>query len=352
MRTTLPRRVTRRRRMTRHLYIETLERRQLLAADVLTAASPDLSGPAQDVNGDELQPPPPPLAQVHGVKWQDLNGNGRREQDEAGLPGVIIYSDLDGNGRFSEGEPTAVSMRDDPNTRVDETGRYWLTDLDFGPQVIREVQPDGFRQTFPGPKTEIHDLARQLFAPGVAQQFQLTEVGSSVNDDGSADLELTFTVVWPDSCGSLIHDVTPTVTDGRIFVPLLGEQVGEACLTVITPETQTVHVGPLKPGEYQLSSILHEDLRSGFFHPTRGLSALIGVGSGGAHFLELHPGDVAEGINFGNQPFEGGGSIHGVKWLDKNGNAQRDSDEPGSRASPSIWTSTTTASSTTTNLTP
>ena len=46
------------------------------------------------------------------------------------------------------------------------------------------------------------------------------------------------------------------------------------------------------------------------------------------HEVSLLTGEIVEGIDFGNQP-EQSASIHGLKWLDANGNATRDADEPG-----------------------
>ena len=35
---------------------------------------------------------------IHGTKWQDTNGNARRDINEPGLPGVTIYVDRNNNG--------------------------------------------------------------------------------------------------------------------------------------------------------------------------------------------------------------------------------------------------------------
>ena len=88
---------------------------------------------------------------VHGVKWLDLNGNGRRDDDEPGLAGVVIYSDLNHNGALDQHEPHTITLQDSPLTAVDETGLYWLEDLEFGQHLLREIVPAGFTQTFPGP---------------------------------------------------------------------------------------------------------------------------------------------------------------------------------------------------------
>ena len=48
----------------------------------------------------------------------------------------------------------------------------------------------------------------------------------------------------------------------------------------------------------------------------------------GEHRVTLEPGSVVEGLDFGNFGTSPG-SIHGVKWLDENGNGERDPGEPG-----------------------
>ena len=88
---------------------------------------------------------------IHGVKWEDLNGNAERDPREPGLAGVAIYLDVNGNGAFDRGEPNGTTMRDDPLTAVDETERYWIENVQPGSYLVREVVPDGFVQTFPRP---------------------------------------------------------------------------------------------------------------------------------------------------------------------------------------------------------
>ena len=44
---------------------------------------------------------------LHGVKWLDEDGNGERNASEPGLPGVVVYLDLNSNGVLDEGEPIA-----------------------------------------------------------------------------------------------------------------------------------------------------------------------------------------------------------------------------------------------------
>jgi Ca2+-binding RTX toxin-like protein len=86
---------------------------------------------------------------VTGTKWLDLNRNGRRDPDEPGLPGIVIYLDKNGNGRRDRNEVYTVTQFDDPSTPEDESGRYEFTGLLPGNYTVREDLPEGFVQTYP-----------------------------------------------------------------------------------------------------------------------------------------------------------------------------------------------------------
>lgn len=76
-----------------------------------------------------------------GLKFNDTNGNGLRDTGEAGVGGVWIYYDLDGDGRLDIGEPSIQSKAD---------GSYTLPSISAGTYVIREVLDPGWVQTLPG----------------------------------------------------------------------------------------------------------------------------------------------------------------------------------------------------------
>lgn len=94
--------------------------------------------------GDLPAPPAPGPTTISGIKFHDLDDDGRLDLNEPGLAGVVIHVDLDGDGQFDFGEPT---------TRTDAAGRYSIT-LD-NPQAgefsIRESIPPGWEQKLPGP---------------------------------------------------------------------------------------------------------------------------------------------------------------------------------------------------------
>ncbi|MEM7315800.1 MAG: hypothetical protein AAF497_21905, partial [Planctomycetota bacterium] len=77
---------------------------------------------------------------VHGIKFEDLNGNGVQDEGEVGLPGWEFYADLDDDGMYDAGEPIAMSMDD---------GSYWLEGIPSGTWEIRERPQPGWAQTVP-----------------------------------------------------------------------------------------------------------------------------------------------------------------------------------------------------------
>ena len=97
-------------------------------------------GPADDVSdldsGDRYRP-----SEIHGVKFEDLNGNHHRDPGESGIAGVTIFIDLNRDNVLDEGI--------EPSTLTGADGSYEFLDLDVGGYIVREVVPEGWVQTFP-----------------------------------------------------------------------------------------------------------------------------------------------------------------------------------------------------------
>ncbi len=70
--------------------------------------------------------------------------------ESSALAGVTVYLDLNNNGLLDTNEPTQITASDNPNTlEIDETGQYRFTNLTPGTYIVREVVPEGYKQTFP-----------------------------------------------------------------------------------------------------------------------------------------------------------------------------------------------------------
>lgn len=111
---------------------------------------------------------PRQIATTTGVKFHDLNGDGRREECEVipgtiqppcvrepGVPGVWIFLDYDNDTRLDIGEPSAITG---PH------GEYTITADRNGTFFLREVMTPGWTQTFPGGAAEAHRVTITDFA--------------------------------------------------------------------------------------------------------------------------------------------------------------------------------------------
>jgi hypothetical protein len=108
--------------------------------------------------------------QISGVKFNDADADGVRDAGEAGVSGVMIYADLNNDGRVSIVEPSAVT---------DFFGRYTLKNLTAGNgYIIREVVPPGRVQTVPGATALPNPFAHS----GIIVQSGQTTTGINFGD--------------------------------------------------------------------------------------------------------------------------------------------------------------------------
>ncbi len=78
--------------------------------------------------------------EVHGVDFEDLNGNHVRDDGEPAVVGATVFVDLDRNDSLDPGEPTAITSAD---------GSYTFSGLATGAYVIREVLQPGYSRSYP-----------------------------------------------------------------------------------------------------------------------------------------------------------------------------------------------------------
>lgn len=243
-------------------------------------------------------------ATVEGVKWIDLNGNGQRERNEPPMAGVVIYADLNDNRQRDDNEPFTRSLADDPATPMNEAGLYRLEGVPAKEVVIREVVPEEYHQTYPTEVTEILDSVSVDVPGGRAYDLQWLTARSEVGPEGRIDLGLTFEVTWRDGCGTLLPDQAKVDREGdRIHVQLFGTHIGRACTLALKPESQTVRLSDVPAGRYAVRTVLMESPRPGEeFEPSFVLEGRLSVGGPGGHAVVLQPGEVRQGLHFGNQP--------------------------------------------------
>jgi hypothetical protein len=81
--------------------------------------------------------------EIRGVKFNDLNGNGERDEGEPGIAGIRIYVDINQDGRINLLEPSGIT---------DSSGAYRILNVPAGTDLhVREAAQPGYMQTFPDP---------------------------------------------------------------------------------------------------------------------------------------------------------------------------------------------------------
>ena len=326
---------TKRRPGQKQLHCERLEDRRLLAGDGVT----------ESLEGDDTLGSPDPLpplesGSIHGRKWEDFNADGYQDDDEPGLAGVTIYSDRNFDGRIDTVEPHTVTMRDDPETDFDETGLYLLEGLHPGFHMVREIVPEEFRQTFPS------------LPPGyqpppwgdASAHVVFVDAGATVEgvDFGNQKIEPASVhgIKWLDKNGNGQRDQhEPGLPGVTIYVDFNRNGM----LDDDEPHTRTMEDNPLtdfdETGRYGLNHLpagehwVAEVIPDGFVQtfPSHQVIAIFPPPpGGGVHEVKLEPGELVERIDFGNRREQStGGFVQGIKWLDENGNGQRDRYESG-----------------------
>lgn len=127
--------------------------------------------------------------EIHGVKWNDENGNQTKDAGEAALQGWTIYIDANDNGQLDA---------DERSTTTDANGNYAFTGLQSGTYRVREVLKSGWKQTRPtAGYTDVTVspgacLADVLFGNWPAVSVAVAP--ASVTENGTANLVYTFTL--------------------------------------------------------------------------------------------------------------------------------------------------------------
>jgi hypothetical protein len=238
------------------------------------------------------------VSSVHGFKFEDIDGDGERDPEEPGMPGVLIYADLNGDGiSNTTTEPHTLTMSDVLNTQVNEAGYYSLSVPVTGEMIIREVVPDGYMQTFPGEQGVLAGLSN-------AHLVVLREAGKVYDIDfGNFRLATIEGLKFVDS-DDCQGDYAPNPMTETGDVPLEGITIyidvngnGELdrdpiTLEPIEPATQTDEDGKyqfddLAPGTYDV----REEVPDGYAQSFPKITHAITIDSSG---------QVISGINFGN----------------------------------------------------
>nr|WP_244329378.1 Calx-beta domain-containing protein [Tolypothrix sp. PCC 7910] len=146
-------------------------------------------------------------AEIRGMKWHDIDGDGVKDSGESGLQNWTIYLDNNTNGQLDNGEISTIT---------DANGNYQFTNLRPGIYTVAEVQQPGWKQTFPGVNitTTNADIplsipSLDIISPGDNNQVQINFNAANyiVNEDGTA-----VTEVWVTRTGNLSSAVSATLS--------------------------------------------------------------------------------------------------------------------------------------------
>lgn len=139
---------------------------------------------------------------IHGIKFEDINGNGRRDDGEGPLSGVTVFADLI--------DPVNGNVIETLTTMTDENGEYWFMGLIPGAVYhVSEMPPEGAVQTTADPQPIFLGSGEAY----VASQEQGREVQNTV----------TFPWWWS-------VRIDPVAMDGIDFPPETIMLAGDATL--------------------------------------------------------------------------------------------------------------------------
>ena len=170
--------------------------------------------------------------QIVGSVYNDANGNAKRKRNEKPLAGVRVFVDLNNDGLFESGEPTAST---------DASGHYVIGGLGAGTYSVDVTAPAGWVVT----TSATGSLSAQLAS------------STSVVNEPDIGLDLGATVT-----GQVLNDVTgkgrinrksPPLDGWRVFIDTNGDgawQPDEP--SVITNSARQFTLTGLRPGKFLL----------------------------------------------------------------------------------------------------
>jgi uncharacterized surface anchored protein len=204
---------------------------------------------------------------VSGVKFNDLNGNGVRDANEPGLPGVTIQlTDAAGTVR---------------TTTTDASGNFVFTGIPAGTYTVAEVVPTGFHQTAPP--------APGTFSATVTDTTGVSGLlfGNQANPSGTGTITGRKIL---DLNGNGILDGNDRGFEGVVFE--LRDPNGNLVASTTSNANGDFTFTNIPAGTYVLSEILPTN----FFQTFPGSQ-----GFPGTYTITLTPGQTASGFLFLNK---------------------------------------------------
>ncbi|MBM4000736.1 MAG: hypothetical protein FJ297_14565 [Planctomycetes bacterium] len=288
-----------------------------------------------------------PLGTIEGAKRLDVNANGEIDRGEPGLEGWTIYVDVNGNAELDR----ITAVREGTSRRLDPNSIQFVpipvrglvgtvadldVELDIDAAFDEElaaflISPSGTRvrlfesvggtgRHFRG--TILDDQVcspddpfcldiRHFSAPFTGRYHPMGSLGAFVGEDPNGPWWLE------------LHNRSEFNTD-RLNVVRLHFEIGE-------PSDETGYEGRYSiVGLPADSYSVREVARAGWNQVYPRTECPLGppyCGGPGPHTVHLASGEMVKGRDFLNRPLPG--AIEGTKWNDRDGDGNRDANEPG-----------------------
>ncbi len=255
-----------------------------------------------------------------GMKFNDLNTNGAKDQGEPGLAGWVIraYADTNGDGTLQAGETTIAA-----SATTAAGGTYSLT-LNPGKYVVCEVAQAGWTQSLPA-NTKCSAISG-LAPGGWAITLASGELDSD-NDFGNWQSATKTGVKFHDLNANGVKDAGEPGLPGwtiTAHVDANGNGVRDAGENTVAATGVTGAGGAyslsLNPGKYVVCETQQANWTQSF--PANNAC---GTGQGGWG-ITLASGQIDSDNDFGNYQKA---TKTGMKFHDLNGNGLKDQGEPG-----------------------
>ncbi len=226
---------------------------------------------------------------LSGTKFNDVNGDGVRDDDETGIENVTINLDLNSDGSI------------DRTTTTDASGAYQFADVGPGQHTITEVVPTGFVQTLPVNNNGY---------------VQTVTSGVDINALDFGNMEITTTVSgfkFDDTNGDGIRQNDEEGVGG-IVIQLNVDNDGSDVRSVVTAADGSFVFEDVPAGMHSVAEML----------PVNAVQTT--PGGTGIISIDVNPPEVVDGLLFGNFTLT---SLSGVVFEDLNENDVQDAGELG-----------------------
>ena len=282
----------------------------------------------QDVGGGDF----PLCGKKAGVKFHDQDANGSQGSSEPGLNGwtMKLYRDADGDDVLDASEATAINTTT-TSTIGGVVGSYQFLSLANGDYIVCEVLQSGWSQSLPNSGTsDLADCTSEsgdstLGAAGYA--FTMSGPDHTGNDFGNFQNGTKSGTKFVDSNGDGDRDTGEPGLAG-VEIHLVGtDGLGNAVHLHDTTDVNGDYSISAPPGSYTACETVPTGYTQSYpTATTAGSVACVAPHDGRGWSVTLTSGSTDSGNDFGN--FQNG-TKSGTKFVDSNGDGDRDMGEPG-----------------------